>query len=61
MRYIEFSDKELQALANLLNSGVKFEGLPCVHNASILLKKIETAEEIKEAPKSVKEKQAQKP
>jgi len=51
VRRIELTDEELQALANLLDSGIRYDGLKSVHNASVLLKKIETAKELKEKKK----------
>jgi len=50
MRVLELTDEQLQILANLLDSGIRYDGLKSVHNASVLLRKIETAEEVKEKP-----------
>ena len=47
MRRVEFTDQELQALADLMNAGVMHLGLSSVKNAAALLIKIEQAEEVK--------------
>jgi hypothetical protein len=49
MKRIELNDAEIQALADLMDAGVRHLGLKSVHNASALLQKLEKAEEVKDA------------
>ena len=45
---IEFTDEELQALAGLLDAGVRATGLRAVKEAASLLEKLEAATQTKE-------------
>lgn len=45
---IQFTEKEIQALAGLLDAGVKAIGLRGVHDASTLLAKLEEATKTEE-------------
>ena len=49
MKIIKLTKDEIPALCQLMDAGVKSLGLNCVHNASILLRKLETAEEEKDS------------
>ncbi len=49
MTIIKFTEDELQALAGLLDAGVKALGLRAVKDAATLLAKLEEATELKEA------------
>ena len=46
MKTVELSDEELQALANLMDAGVKHLGLQSVKNAAALLTKLEAAKDV---------------
>lgn len=46
MRQVQLTDQELQSLANFIDAGVRQLGAQCVHDASHLLRKLETAEEV---------------
>ena len=48
MTIIEFTNQELQALATLLDAGVKHLGLSAAHAASAILAKLEAATPAKE-------------
>ena len=52
MKQVLYNDAEIQALAELMDAGVRATGLKSVHNASALLRKLEQAEEIKDDSKS---------
>lgn len=47
---LRFTEPELQALGNLLDGGVRHGGLATVHNASMLLAKIEAVRPDVEEP-----------
>ena len=42
--HIDFTDEELQELINIMDAGVKAQGLQAVQNAFVLLTKIQGAE-----------------
>ena len=46
MKSIELTDAEIQALANIMDAGVKYLGLNSVKNAAALVIKLEQAKEI---------------
>ena len=48
MTTIQFPDEELQALAGLLDAGVRATGLRAVKEAASLLEKLEAATQTKE-------------
>ena len=48
MNVIEFTDNELQALAGLMDAGVKSLGLRAVKDAASILDKLEAATQTKE-------------
>ena len=48
---IEFTDQEVQALARLLDAGVKHLGLSAAHAASAILVKLESAKPKEEEEK----------
>ena len=48
MHKIEFTDHELQALAGLLDAGVKALGLRAVKDAATILEKLEAASQPQE-------------
>ena len=48
MKKILLTDEEIQALANLMDAGVRHQGLSAVKNAAALLQKLETAEPAEE-------------
>ena len=48
MKQVIFTDSELQALAQLMDAGVKALGINSVHAASALLTRLEAAEDVPE-------------
>jgi hypothetical protein len=50
VKSIELTDEEIQALADLMNAGVKHIGLACVKNAAHLLTKLEGAKPVEQTP-----------
>ena len=46
MRQVQFTDQELQALANMLDAAVRQLGAAAVHDISAMLRKLEMAEEV---------------
>ena len=46
MKTVELTDEEIQALADIMNAGVKFLGLQSVKNAAALLTKLEAAKDV---------------
>jgi hypothetical protein len=53
MKRLELTDEEIQALANLMDAGVRYLGLQSVKNAAVLLAKLETAEPIDDEPEEL--------
>lgn len=53
MYRIELNEQEFQALAGLMDAGVKAVGLRSVKEAATLLEKLETAEQTKEGDPDV--------
>ena len=46
MKRVDFTEEELQALAQLLDAGIRQLGLNSVKNAAALLIKLENAEDV---------------
>jgi hypothetical protein len=55
MHTLELTDNEIQALAGLLDAGVKAIGLRAVKDAASLLEKLEAATQSKEAATAQKD------